>query len=222
MIGLSTTASSLRSQARETDAGRWTREMKTHLIIGAFLCAVVPVLADDPAYLQNENGLVHGPYQFTTGETVRVGSETATVVQPSPRKIAFQKKLEETVLPSVTFQQVDVTSAVQSLQRMSGQNVPTHLPQEEVRITLDLTEYAMPPDDPFAPEPESTQPPLITFNTRYVSLLEAIKIVAAVAALDFRFDEESVALFPKHRRSVQPAESAVPSKAAPSASSDVR
>jgi hypothetical protein len=150
-----------------------------------------------------------------------VGTETATVVKPTARKLALQKKLLETVPPSVRFQEADVRDVVKSLQKLSGQHVPAGLPRGEVELSLDLAEYAMAYDDLFG-EPKSTKPPLITFSARYVPLIELIKTVAEIAGLDFKLNEDSVALFPKWRKTVQQDESTVPSKAAPSASSTVR
>lgn len=181
--------------------------MKPLIAIAVIAGAVSSLHGQAPLYLQDHHGVAHGPYVFVTGETVRVGSVCASVVQPSLKLLAFQDKVAHTVIPEITFTNASILHVTAVLQRMSGEYVPIHMPiaQGEVRIDLDIEDYdAVPDDDPFAPKPERTTPPPITFSARYIDLIDAIAIICEVAGLDYRIGEDVVTIYPKHRRQVQP------------------
>ena len=164
--------------------------------------ATTSLIAQQPTYLQDVNGLIYGPYEFKTGETVRVGTEVATIVHPSQDMIQFQKTLEETKIPEVDFRQAPLNDVVRELRVTSRRSGDAEFGQKEVSIILDLASYGKPSDNPFA-GPDPATPPLITFSARYISVLDCIKIVTAVAALDFRIHNETVTIYPKYRVEAQ-------------------
>ena len=174
-------------------------------------------------YTQTASGLLHGPYRFKLGEEIRGG----TIVIPSERKLEFLNRLHMTIIPSIDFRQAEVRDAIAFIQTASRKHSPAALPPGEIQIDLDLTGYIPPlgdDHDPFAPLPEDLgPPPPVTFSARYISVREALQIVAEITNLGCNFGEDKVSMMPLNkRRIVQQDESTVPSKAAPSASSDVR
>lgn len=181
--------------------------MKTIWSLVALSWTATLLHGQESAYLQDRNGLLYGPYAFKTGETIQVGGSVATIVIPAKRKLDLQRKLEETIITRIDFKQRTLREVVQYIQEASGTNVPDRLPQGKVPIALDLSGYIAPVDDdrgPFAPpasEPEV--PPLITLSARFLSVLDAIKIVAEMTALDFELRNDTVYLYPRYRKRVQ-------------------
>jgi hypothetical protein len=192
--------------------------MKPLAMIVVFAGVVSSLRGQAPLYLQDGHGVAHGPYVFATGETVRVGGAYATVVRPSLKKLAFQDKVEHTVIPEINFKSNSIFSVAATLQRLSGEYVPAHLPiaQGEVRIEVDIEDYALPYnysledslEDPFAPRPYrpvQRTPPAITLSARYVNLVDVISIVCDIAGLDYRIGEDAVTIYPINRRRSEPA-----------------
>jgi len=178
--------------------------MKTLLSIAIFTVIIASYsLAEGETYTQTPTGLIHGPYCFDVGEKVQGGE----IVIPSKQKIEFQKRLEQTIIPIIEFQQADVQSVVNFLKTASHKYSPETLSRGEINIELDLTGYLLPLGvdfDPFAPEPVEPDPPaLVTFSAYQISFVEAVQIVADVTFLQCDFLEDKVTLTPKRKLNVQ-------------------
>ncbi len=152
------------------------------------------------------------PRDYGLAEAVAKEAEDVTPIDPRTQGIRdrIRLKMEEIKIPEIDFRQANIHDVVDFLQMASVDFDPADIPDEEkgVNIILSLgqgnksTAAAAQPDDPFASmldegdAADGGQVPLITFTARYISLLEALKIVTQVANLKYRIEGSVVMIVP--------------------------
>ncbi len=126
------------------------------------------------------------------------------------QKLRIAEKMEKIVIPELTFRQANIVDVIEFLQRASIEYDTTDSPQEEkgVNIILNLGGDSASADDddeeldPFA-VPSSKRSSsgsgtkAITFSSRYISLMEALKIVTEISQLKYRIDGSVVMIVPE-------------------------
>jgi hypothetical protein len=163
--------------------------------------AMSSAFAEGKMYLQTPSGFLSGPYRFKLGEEIPGG----TIVIPSKRRLELQKRLKKTIIPQIDFRQANVRDAFAFIQTASRKYSPETLPPGEVQIELDLTGYIREIHDPFAPQPEQLEPPpSVTISARYLSVQDAIILIADIISLNYQLDEDKVVLTPKYKLYGQP------------------
>lgn len=134
---------------------------------------------------------------------------------PEPRQVGraderqkILKKMESIIIPDIDFRQANINDVIAFLQQQSVENDKTGDERKGVNIILNLGAGAAgaaapaPARDPFAAAIEGAglapgaEVPLITFSARYISLMEALKIVAKVANLKYRVEGSVVMIVP--------------------------
>lgn len=153
------------------------------------------------------------PRDYGLAEAVAKEAETVTPVDKKEEGIRdrIRLKMEQIKIPEVDFRQANIHDVVEFLQMASVDFDPAEGPDDEkgVNIILSLGESgrsspAEPAasDDPFGSmlQESNTAPasevPLITFTARYISLLEALRIVTQVADLKYRIEGSVVMIVP--------------------------
>jgi hypothetical protein len=156
-----------------------------HLPDGSNPSVVTNVFAEGEKYIQDSDGLIHGPYRFEAGEKVCGG----TVVNPTRRKFEFQQRLQHTMIPRIDFRDTDIRTFVEFLQTASRRNSPQGLPAGDIRINLDL---------------ESCPPPLVNFcDIHWCSLLDTLKTLADLTDMVCYFGEDFVNMTPRYKCNAQ-------------------
>lgn len=118
------------------------------------------------------------------------------------------KKLDKIVIPEINFKQANIRDVVDFLTEATVEFDSSADPDEKkgANIILNLPSAAAPiePPDIFAePEDEAdlksvgVETPLITFSARYISTLEALKIVTEVANLKYNINGENISVVPR-------------------------
>jgi len=138
--------------------------------------------------------------KIMTGKTTQI-DET--------RKVRIAEKMENIIIPELNFRQANIIDVIDFLQRASIECDTTDCPPEEkgVNIILNLGADASPvadvgEPDPFA-VPNSTVSDsgggtkAITFSSRYISLMEALRIVTEISQLKYRIDGSVVMIVPE-------------------------
>jgi len=152
------------------------------------------------------------PRDYGLAEAVAQEAEDVKPVDTGKQEIRdrIRLKMEEIKIPEIDFRQANIHDVVDFLQMASVDFDPADISEEEkgVNIILSLGQSdqpaaaAPPSDDPFANmldeggAGEAGQVPLITFTARYISLLEALKIVTQVANLKYRIEGSVVMIVP--------------------------
>ncbi|MFO7534473.1 MAG: hypothetical protein R6X19_02100 [Kiritimatiellia bacterium] len=123
----------------------------------------------------------------------------------SPRLL---EKMETLIIPQIEFRQANIHDVVDFLVKASiSEDVKTEDPRDKgvnIILNLGLTAPAAAPSslDPFAPAPTAgtgssmSGIPEITFTARYISLLQAVKIITQVAGLKYRVEGKIVMIVP--------------------------
>lgn len=124
-------------------------------------------------------------------------------------RMRILEKMEKIILPEVDFRQANINEVIKFLHEMSVQFDPSDDPAERkgVNIILNLgpTAGAAPAPAAGAALPGTleglgavvgAEVPLVTFSARYISLLEALKIVTQVANLKYRIEGNVVMVVP--------------------------
>ena len=124
----------------------------------------------------------------------------------------LQEKMNKIVIPEVDFRQANINDVVQELQNLSVEHDPetdANAPKG-INLVLNLGQNAAAAPAAEAPAAEvalGAEPaapaagdaggiPLITFNARFISLLEALKIITNVANLEYRIQGRVVMIVP--------------------------
>lgn len=130
------------------------------------------------------------------------------------QRLEILRKMDEIKIPEIDFRQANIHDVVNFLQEASVEfdASPGEAEKKGVNIILNLQAgraqeppSRAPSDDPFA-DPAEAAPgdqgaggvPLITFSARYISLLEALKIVTEVANLKYRVEGTVVMIVPSN------------------------
>lgn len=148
-------------------------------------------------------------YDFAAPEPGKKGGGDGPNQQESDR-LAVERKMEEIKIPEIDFHQANIYDVIDFLQQASreGDEKEGDPEKKGVNLILNLSQDTAPaaptaPADPFAPATPavgaSGDVPLITFSARYVSLLQALKIVMQVANLKYRIDGRVVMVVPINR-----------------------
>ena len=117
-------------------------------------------------------------------------------------RLRILRQMEDIKIPEIDFRQANINDVVDFLQEASVEFDASEDPEDRrgVNIILNLGSdfggRSVPEtdvSDPFAPALDvpaagGSEVPLITFSARYISLLEALKIVTEVAQLKFRIE----------------------------------
>ena len=111
-----------------------------------------------------------------------IAARAGTVAAPAADGMDLEKKLESIMLPKIELFNAQIGIVVQYLQQRSIELDPA---KKGVNIVLKLG--AKPAD----------QVPLITFNAREISLLEALKAVTQLTGLGYRLDGNMVFIEPE-------------------------
>jgi general secretion pathway protein D len=141
--------------------------------------------------------------------------DTAGALQPkvtAPKvesdRLEILSKMEKIKIPEIDFRQANINDVVAFLQTASVEFDESESESEKkgVNIILNLgvaPPAAAPASDKGEPFPEAAAPasgptevPLITFSARYITLLEALKIVTSVANLKYRIEDTVVMIVP--------------------------
>ncbi len=125
------------------------------------------------------------------------------------QKVRIAEKMEKIIIPELNFRQANIVDVIEFLQRASIEYDTTDSPPEEkgVNIILNLGGDSAPVADardldPFA-IPSSTisssgsGTKAITFSSRYISLMEALRIVTEISQLKYRIDGSVVMIVPE-------------------------
>lgn len=120
------------------------------------------------------------------------------------RRKRILEKMRSIQIPEIDFRQANINDAVNFLRECSVEYDTTETGQagKGVNMVLNLGAEAQvvqqAAQDPFA-EAAAAVPevPLVTFSARYISLLEALKIVTQVANLKFRIEGNVVMIVPR-------------------------
>ena len=142
-------------------------------------------------YLQDDHGVIHGPYRFREGDVIDVKEGRLTVAFPTSSQLTFQKRIKEDILPPMDFRNAHVRDVVRELERI----VPP-----VVKITLNLDRYT----DPYSDSPGNSIPPLITMHIQNYTLMDATEIIADVCHLHYWITENRVEFKTKYIRNAQP------------------
>ncbi|MDI6773789.1 MAG: hypothetical protein QME60_00090 [Verrucomicrobiota bacterium] len=135
-----------------------------------------------------------------------------------PRRKAIMDKMEKIEIPDIDFRQANIQDVIQFLQSSSVEHDPLSSESKEKRgvnmiLNLGLVGAAgggltapvwAAQQDPFAAEavPEAAmaaggvEVPLLTFSARYITVLEALKIVTSIANLKWRIEGSVVMIVP--------------------------
>ena len=132
-------------------------------------------------------------------------------------RIKIEKKMEAIKIPEIDFRQANIFDVVTFLSQSSADfdNVSKEDEEKGVNIILNLGtgkgqpatasrtgEAAVPFGEAGefegAAQVQPTDIPLITFNARYISLLETLKIVTDIANLKYRIQGNIVMIIPKN------------------------
>jgi len=138
----------------------------------------------------------------------KITTSKATQID-NTQKVRIAEKMEKIIIPELNFRQANIIDVVDFLQRASIEYDTSDSPPEEkgVNIILNLGADAAPAanvgePDPFA-IPNSTVSDsgsgtkAITFSSRYISLMEALKIVTQISQLKYRIDGSVVMIVPE-------------------------
>jgi general secretion pathway protein D len=124
-------------------------------------------------------------------------------------KIRIVEKMENIIIPELSFRQANIVDVIEFLQRASIECDTTDCPPEEkgVNIILNLGGDAAPVADMSEPDPFAIPDAnsgdtgggskSITFSSRYISLLEALRIVTEISQLKYRIDGSVVMIVPQ-------------------------
>lgn len=126
------------------------------------------------------------------------------------RRSEIMEKMQKIIIPEIDFRQANIHDVIDFLQEQSVLADPEPDPtgRKGVNIILHIGETGggqaprASAADPFADAIEdvglgaASEVPMITFTARYISLLEALKIVTKVADLKFRIEESVVMIVP--------------------------
>ena len=145
---------------------------------------------------------------LNTKSSEKIMTSKATQID-NTQKIRIAEKMEKIIIPELNFRQANIIDVIDFLQRASIECDTTDCPPEEkgVNIILNLGADSAPvanvvEPDPFA-VPNSTVSDSgsgtkeITFSSRYISLMEALKIVTQISQLKYRIDGSVVMIVPE-------------------------
>lgn len=132
---------------------------------------------------------------------------STNVLTESPRLL---EKMEAIIIPQIEFRQANIHDVVDFLVKASiSEDTKTEDPKDKgvnIILNLGLTAPAAAAPaanaDPFAPAPAAgggasvSGIPEITFTARYISLLQAVKIITQVAGLKYRVEGKIVMIVP--------------------------
>ena len=151
-------------------------------------------------WLPRDRGQTETSQRVMQEFTQEVGGE-------SDERIRIRKKMEQIRIPEIDFRTANIHDVIDFLQEASVEfdTDPGAGGQRGVNIILNLGQTAG-----SAPAPKSDDPfaevldgggggggvPLITFSARYISLLEALRIVTEVAYLKYRIEGSVVMIVP--------------------------
>ncbi len=139
------------------------------------------------------------PESLQKGEHTRIAGEE--------KRRAILNKMEKIILPEVEFRQANINDVINYLQEQSIEFDKSNDGMKGVNIILSLGAGTPAPAAAGAEAPvgeagdvvapaASSEPNLITFKARDISLLEALKIVTNVAFLKYRVDGNVVLVVP--------------------------
>jgi hypothetical protein len=161
--------------------GTWGRM----ILAGALFMALGSTVRAEPFYLTAEKGgQKYGPFEFRDGEKVLIGKQSYVLVKKDKPRIEggeAEKKLKALIIPEVEFRQALLSDVVAFLQKTTV-DLDKASPEGKQGVNIILNVNGMPSD----------KLPAITFTARYISVLEAIKIVTQVAGLSYRFDDSTL------------------------------
>jgi len=156
------------------------------------------------AWNPRDYGLAEADAQKT--KTVKPGKKD------DDSRTRIRLKMESIKIPEIDFRQANIHDVIEFLQRASADYDSDELPDDErgvniiLKLQTDASVSAKPlaaPLDPFADmvaagggASGNGGVPLITFTARYISLMEALKIVTQVANLKYRIEGSVVMIVP--------------------------
>ena len=122
-------------------------------------------------------------------------------------RIKILNKMKAIKIPEVDFRQANIRDVIQFLQDASVEYDPEPDPAKKTGVNIILNlggarpGAGAPPGgglggEPGVVEPGVAEAPPITFTARYISLLEALKIVTDVAGLKYRIEGSVVIIVP--------------------------
>jgi general secretion pathway protein D len=147
-------------------------------------------------------------YGVTETESVVVTRKRdPKVLAEEEKRQSILKKMESIIVPEVDFRQANINDVITFLQESSAEFDTSNEAKKGVNIILNLgTENPVAPgaggaaanplDQQPGAAPAATEPALITFKARDISLMEALKIVTNVANLKYRIEGNVVLVMP--------------------------
>jgi hypothetical protein len=158
-------------------------------IIGALLCAIALTADSDDFYLKDKAGRETGPYRLGDGATVKVGGAEATISFQTADAKGVQAEvdhLDRIRLPEVDFREATVTDVAGALEKLALQHDPE---KRGARIRL------RPANADGASTNRVAVP--VTFRAHDISVLEVVRIVANLADLKYRLEDDALVLLPR-------------------------
>ena len=167
---------------------------------------------DHFALIDLQSGREVGRFAYRTGERLALGGKTYQIRQVGSHASATEQYLQMTIVPEVDMCQAYVGDVVcflsDCVKEFGPTNIPWATPLPNIQLDLSAT-------------PKADIPWITIRGVHDLSLWECLQRVCHQGDLRLVIDRQYVWLRPR-KKDAQQDESTVPSKAAPSAPSDVR
>lgn len=175
-------------------------------VLLAAMCATLlaGVLSAETFYLkQDKSQRTLGPYEFKSGTRIIVDKTPYTLIRTEEKEPPLRQKLRRIIIPELSFKDGDVRDVVELLSSLGrdADVAEANPARKGVNLVLRLGD---------------TQPPTVTLNARYVSMMEAIVLVSELTGMQYQVRENYVMLFPRGD-----AQSEMPQELEPPKGSDI-